>query len=109
MDHVINAGKMNSIFSNAQHFAVYVCCMPSHHLQWLNAPLTLPNCIRDTLVLPSRVTAMVKMITSHVKYREPLCHFYHFSDPLLSCRCMWIVDSGVGLDYVNTYCSVFTC
>ena len=30
---------LKAVFSNTQHFAVYVCCMPSHRLQWLDAHL----------------------------------------------------------------------
>ena len=40
--------NLKTIFSNTQHFAVYVRCMPSRCLRRLNMPLILNNCCMHT-------------------------------------------------------------
>ena len=69
--HVKQEINMKTIFINTRHFAVYVCCMPSRRLWWLNRPLVfLMPWLSLKLSPPEYVLYLMHMCLTNVIYKE---------------------------------------
>ena len=66
---VVYSPNLNSIFSNTQHFAVYVRCMPSRRLRRLDAPLVVVN-VESIYKLMS---TSVMSLSNHCEYDSAVC------------------------------------